>query len=213
MGIANAKFGDPRPTTPHHSDTSPPKTTNAHISPQEGIDWEQIYKERFSRAFIFSSYTLGPLFDYLWKPSATHRPWQDRLNTDIRWNQCNPRYSGSTPEPLTKDLAARTRHELRVDYRRRLIEGSLRRLLRVRWEDSGSEIVRAPYLSGDVDFPPSSEIKNGYILPARVRAEILGQTDEVPVDKDPFLQMQLQYVALELRLAHPSQAPYEDNLL
>lgn len=213
MGIVNAKIGDPRPSTPNHPDTTPSKTTYTPVSPREPIDWEQIYRERFSRAFIFSSYTLEPLFDYLWKPGTTHRPWKDRLNTENRWNQCNPRYKGSTPEPLTQELAARTRHELKVDYRRCLIEGSLRRLLRVGWEDSGSQIVRTPYLSGEVDFPPPSETKNGDILPARVRAEILGQTDEVPVDQDPFLQKKLLYVTMRLRLAHPSQAPYEDDLL
>lgn len=210
MGVSDAKIGDARPSTQQCSDITPPK--NRNTPPQESIDWEQVYKERFSRALTLSSYTLEPLFNGLWRPS-TNRRWQDRLDPELRCSQCNPRYKGLTPEPLTKELARRTRHELRVDYHRGLIEGWLRWWLRERWEDRGCQVVRVPYLIGDGNFPPYTEIKNGYILPARVRAYILGQTDEVPVDKDPFLKEELENVALRLRLANPSQVPYEDDLL
>lgn len=212
MGIPNTKIGDPRQSTYHHYDITPSKNTNTPISPQGDIDWEQVYKDRFSRVFIFSTYTLEPLFNGLWKPTPTDRPWQHRLDERAA-GKYNSRYKGLTTQPLTKELAARTRHELRVHYRRCLIEVGLRWWLREDWEDRGCKVVRVPYLSGDVDFPPESEIKNGYLLPARVRAEILGQADEVPVDKDPFLKNELEYVALRLRLSHPSQVPYEDNLI
>ncbi|KAK7725609.1 hypothetical protein SLS63_008065 [Diaporthe eres] len=211
MGIASAKIGDPRQSTQHGSDTTPPKITKPPVSQQEITYWERIYKERFSRAFILSTYTLEPLSDGLWRPT-TNRRWQHRLDTDTCWNRCNPRYIGPTPEPLTKELAARTRHELRAHYRRCLVEVGLRHRLREWWEDRGCQVVRVPYLSGDVDFPPASEITNGYILPARVRADILGQSDEVPVEKDPFLEMELFYVTCRLRLDDHSQVPYEDDL-
>lgn len=46
-----------------------------------------------------------------------------------------------------------------------------------------------------------------------MRAYILGHTDEVPVDQDPFIKGELEYAALRLRIDDPSQAPYEDDLI
>lgn len=211
MDTANATNGDDRPSTLQDPDTTPSKDPTTPALPQENTDWEQVYNERFSRKFIFSTYTREPLFNFLRKPTTKVYRLQEDL--DFCRNLCNPRYRYLGQEPLTKTLAARTRHELRDGYRRCLIDAGLRVWLREAWSYGWSLIVRVPYLSGDVDFPPPSEIKNGYILPARVRAHILGQTDEVPVDKDPILRPRLRAMAAMLCLPHNSQIPYEDDLL
>lgn len=130
-------------------------------------------------------------------------------------NQCNPRDVGPTPEPLAAELAARTRHELRRMYHQYQAEGALRWWLKEAW--MSQYVVHAPCLSHYSDdvgvFPPVAGIKNGYILPARIRAYILGLGEEVPPNKDPFLASVLKSRAVSLRIAQPSQVPYEDNFL
>lgn len=214
MGIHASKLDDTLSTIVDQCDTTLTTETRMVVSPKDIVHWEKIYKERFTRKFIFSIYSRPALFILGDKDtSASSFDWKIRLDPDSWWNHCNPRYRGATPEPLTAELAERTRHELRGIYHRYQLCFSLRHALKLAWMVGFVKIPHVPYLMDAVDVSRLNEIKNGYILPARIRAHILGRSEDVPAGEDPLLTKHLEWLALVFRFDNPSRMPYEDNLL
>lgn len=214
MGIHASKLDDTLSTIVDQCDTTSTTETRMVVSPKDIIHWEKIYKERFTREFIFSIYSRPALFSLGYQDtSASSSDWKDRLNPKCPWNHCNPRYRGATPEPLTAELAERTRHELRSIYHRLQLRGSLRHALKLAWMVGFVKIPHVPYLTETIDVSRVNEIENGDILPAHIRAHILGRSEDVPPDGDPLLTKRLEWLALVFRFDNPSQMRYEDDLL
>lgn len=118
--------------------------------------------------------------------TPSEAPWEWHLDPDSASSRCNPRYIGTTPEPLSTELAEQTRHELRNYYHWVLLHSYLRVWLKVLWMPELHYVPRVPYLTDEIISPPASQITNGHILPARVRSYISGEPEETPLDRDAF---------------------------
>lgn len=194
------------PGTPRSRNTKPA------VSQREIIHWEKIYKERFTRTFIFSTHTQKPLtMPRGGRPVPSQAPWEWRLDTDFHSSRWNPRYIEATPEPISTELAEQTRCELRKEYYGCLLQCWLRTYLKEAWLPRWFYIPRVPYLTDGVIFPDASQIKNGHILPARVRSYISGEPEVTSFNRDAFSTQRLEDFGLWTD--DPSQIPDDDILL
>ncbi|KAI3391711.1 hypothetical protein diail_6873 [Diaporthe ilicicola] len=210
MGVLESKVRYGHQSTSQESETPLSKDTKPAVL-QEIVDWEKIYKERFARKFIFSTHTCEPL-SMPGRHTASKVPWEWRLDTDIPANRYNPRYIDPTPEPLSTELAERTRHELRQEYHEILLYSYLRGRLKALWLPESFHVPRVPYLTDEVIFPHASQIKNGHILPARVRSYISGEPEGTPRDRDAFSTERLKDWFFWPNSDDLSQLP-DDNML
>lgn len=215
MGNFHTKTDDVHPSTPSDSNAAPAARTDDRQQDKEVMEWEEIYKERFTRPFKFSKSTwepLPPVYEEI-EVTALAYPPTKLMDADPYWNHRNPRYA---------EIVERTRYELKLTYHS-INQFMLRCRQKCIWMPSrGSSTVHVPYLDSNSDgvskFPPASNIKNGHILPARIRARILGENDEIPPHKDPFLTQQLEYCYAapgthDLSGDARPQVQYEDNFL
>ncbi|POS74035.1 hypothetical protein DHEL01_v207577 [Diaporthe helianthi] len=210
MGVLESKVRYGHQSTSQESEAPLSKDTKSAVFSQEIVDWERVYKERFARTFIFSKDSWKPPFMPRHKPLAA--PWEWRLNTDGIANRFNPRYMDATPEPLSKELAERTIHELRKRYHDALVHSYIRAPLKLRWSSELAYVPHVPYLTDEVIFPHASEIKNGDILPSRVRAYISGEPEDTPLDRDAFSTQRLRNFEVWPNINDFSQLP-DDNML
>ncbi|KAG8158669.1 hypothetical protein KVR01_011791 [Diaporthe batatas] len=213
MGVFNSKLDNGNQSTGPGSETSRSKTSKAAVFQQELIYWEKVYQERFARKFIYSHYTQDPLFlPHGGGPTVKASPWTEHLDPDSHSSRCNPRYKDTTPEPLSKKLADQTRDELRKIYYDLLLHGSLRQWMRLAWMTECWLLPRIPYLTDKLISPPASQIRNGHILPSRVRSYISGEAEETPLDRDAFSKQRLGDITLWPNINDLSQLP-DDNML
>ncbi|KAK2597560.1 hypothetical protein N8I77_012339 [Diaporthe amygdali] len=146
------------------------------------------------------------------RPMPSQAPWEWRLDTDTHSSQWNPRYiEEATPEPISMELAEQTRCELRKEYYGSLLQCWLRTYLKEAWLPHWFYIPRVPYLTDGVIFPHASQIKNGHILPARVRSYISGEPEVTSFNRDAFSTQRLEDFLLWTD--DPSQIPDDDILL
>lgn len=207
MGLFESKACYTHQSTSQESETPPSKNTKPAVTQQEIIYWEKIYKERFARTFIFSTHTHKPLtMPGGGRPTPLQAPWEWRLDT-----RCNPRYKDATPEPLSRELAEKTRCELRKIYYSCLLQSWLRSYLKEAWLPHWFYIPRVPYLTNGVTIPHASQIKNGHLLPARVRSYISGEPEETSFSRDAFSTQRLK--DFRLWTDDPSQISDDDILL
>ncbi|KAJ0110213.1 hypothetical protein J7T55_000645 [Diaporthe amygdali] len=146
------------------------------------------------------------------RPMPSQAPWEWRLDTDTHSSRWNPRYiEEATQEPISMELAEHTRCELRKVYYGSLLQCWLRTYLKEAWLPHWFYIPRVPYLTDGVIFPHASQIKNGHLLPARVRSYISGEPEVTSFNRDAFSTQRLE--DFRLWTDDPSQIPDDDILL
>lgn len=212
MGIFQSTVRCAHESTGQKSETPLSNDTKPAVSPQDVLLWEKIYKERFARTFIFSTYTFNPLF-MPGRPRPSEAPWEWRLDNDRCPIRCNPRYLDATPEPLSTELAEQTRLELRNHYHGGLLHSYLRGDLKASWCPDLRYVPRVPYLADEIISPHASQVRNGHTLPARVRSYISGEPEGTPRGQDAFSTQRHQDWGFWPDIDDHSQLPDDDRLL
>lgn len=174
MGISFSKLERPQLSADRHVDTMKSDMMSTSLS-QEIASWEETYRERFSRMLMFSWGTRAPLWTVLDKPVIMPHPWKFGPPSRYPRYQTTPRYAGPTPEPISAELAARTRHELVRSYHNKIMFGSIMPHIRQTWSPSHPlGLVHAPYLNRGDALPPGLLDEDNLIHP-----EWLNQTTAV----------------------------------
>lgn len=179
MGSSFSKVRSPQLSAKRHVGATKSDTENTNLAP-EIERWERIYRERFTREFIFSWGTRAPLWNMLYKPYITPDPWKFGPPGDsTRFQRTTPRYAGPTPEPISAELAAMTRRELIRSYHTHIMFGSLAPNVRATWSiKMGSGATHVPYLSHG-DALPAGLLDDNLVYPG-----LLNQTTAVYFEPD-----------------------------
>lgn len=141
MSISWFKVESPQIDDDRHEDATKSAIKNTSLS-DEIESWEKTYRERFSRSFIFRWGTRNPLWNVQWKPDLNRYPWK------FAFQNTAPRYAGPTPEPISAELAARTRWELISSYHDKMMFGGIVDTVRATWSPKGTlGLAHVPYRS------------------------------------------------------------------
>lgn len=158
MDISFSKVESSQHDGDRHASAMASDTKNTN-SAREIESWEEIYRERFARGFTFSRATWFPFWNFHWVNWETKlKPFALKFgppSTYANFHWTTPRYAGPTPEPLSAELVARTRHELIRSYHEETKFRELQMCLRETWSTNGAlSFMRVPYLSqGDTLAP------------------------------------------------------------
>lgn len=177
MGFAMSKVGNAQPHADFHVDETKADVESTELL-QEIECWEETYRERFARSLIIPSFMLDSdrnpwlVFDPLWglvnKPVVRKLAPEDverGIKYRHRVGDCTPCYVGPTPEPLSAELKARTKHEL-VHVFDSMMDDYVRQHVRSLWlaqwnhSNSISIPVTIPYLNHGDSLPPGLFRKN-----------------------------------------------------
>lgn len=151
-----SKVSNSQPHADFHTDTTKSDVESTNLS-QEIECWEETYRERFARSvkipasWISSTkqtwFTFDPLWGMVSMPLVRKLSLED-VERDIKYIQrfkdCSPRYEGPTPEPLSAELRARTKHELVHSFGRSIgghFRENVRHLWLREWESSSSSSI------------------------------------------------------------------------